>query len=373
MRKLIIALLFGGLVMGSLAPSARTIYVSAGTAHLASASEVIQLVNQLRAANGLAPYRVDRALMAAAQAHSEYQAANGITSHSGKGGSRPRDRAVASGYGGGAVVYISENIASGTSLTASQAVGWWQGDNLHLTTMISSRYTDVGAGVAEADGIVYYTLDVGYVAGQEGQPPAAPPNPGGSPAGGSGENPTPAGTPLAAVFPIQVATPRPDGSIVHEVQPGQALWNIAAVYEVGLSYLMMLNNLSESALIYPGDKLLIRPPDPTPVPEFSPTPSVITPEATLDSPEAPSPTPTRKTATPQLRAQNQLESRTPTPKVISQAAVPPAAIDEKLLSDPPALADLPRKRFDPILILIGGLVVLGTSLLVFGSLLGRRR
>lgn len=373
MRRLIIISLLGGLLMGILAASARATYASSSAARLASASELIQLVNQLRAANGLPPYRIDRALMAAAQAHSEYQAATGITSHSGKGGSRPRDRAVAYGYGGGATVYVSENIATGTNLSASEAVGWWQGDNLHLTTMISSKYTDVGAGVAEANGVVYYTLDVGYVAGQEGQPPPAPSGPGNSPGGGSGSNPAPGGTPVAAVSPIQVATPRPDGSIVHEVQPGQALWNIAAVYEVGLSYLIALNNLSESALIYPGDKLLIRPPNPTPVPQFSPTPAALTPETTLTSAGEPTQTQPRKTATPQSRGQTQLEALTSTPQVISQAAVPSAEAEEKVAATPQVHADLPQKRFDPILIWIGGLVVLGTSLLIFGSLLGRRR
>lgn len=373
MRRLIIALLLGGWVMGILAPSARATYASSSATRHASASEVIQLVNQLRAANGLAPYRVDRALMATAQAHSEYQAANGITSHSGKGGSRPHDRVVAYGYGGGAAVYVSENIASGTHLSAGQAVGWWQGDNLHLTTMISSKYTDVGAGVAEADGVVYYTLDVGYVAGQEGQPPESPPTPDNSSGGGSASTPALRGTPVAAVSPIQVATPRPDGSIVHEVQPGQALWNIAAVYEVGLSYLMLLNNLNESALIYPGDKLVIRPPDPTPVPQISPTPMAVTPQETFNSPEATSRFQDRKTTTPQFQPQTKLESETPTPRVVSRAVVPPAAIEDELSSDPQILVDLPRKRFDPILILIGVLVVLGTSLLIFGSLLGRRR
>lgn len=39
-----------------------------------SGQEVIDLVNQLRAANGLALYRPDSALMAAAQGHSETMA-----------------------------------------------------------------------------------------------------------------------------------------------------------------------------------------------------------------------------------------------------------------------------------------------------------
>jgi len=155
MRRLIIAALIGGLVLSILASTNRAVQASKIPARLASASEIIQYVNQLRAANGLPPYKVDSALMAAAQSHSDYQAATGITSHTGKGGSRPRDRAVAYGYGNGAAVYVSENIATGTNLSASEAVGWWQGDSLHLTTMLSSKYTDVGAGVAEANGVVY--------------------------------------------------------------------------------------------------------------------------------------------------------------------------------------------------------------------------
>jgi len=78
-----------------------------------SAYDVIAAVNQLRAANGLPPYQVNGSLMAAAQSHSEYMAANGIVSHTGSGGSRPRDRAIAAGYGGGNQVYVSENIAGG--------------------------------------------------------------------------------------------------------------------------------------------------------------------------------------------------------------------------------------------------------------------
>ena len=87
-----------------------------------SPSEVIQLVNQLRRANGLPRYEVNSALMAAAQAHSEYQAAIGSVTHTGAGGTRPRDRAIAMGYGGGGSVFVSENIMGGTNLAAQKAV-----------------------------------------------------------------------------------------------------------------------------------------------------------------------------------------------------------------------------------------------------------
>ena len=61
------------------------------------------------------------------------------------------------------------------------------------------------------------------------------------------------------VIPIQVAAPNPDGSVVHVVQEGQTLWNIAAAYQVNLQEILALNGLSDGALIYPGQKLLIKP------------------------------------------------------------------------------------------------------------------
>jgi len=208
MSKTIFRILLVLLLLGCLAgPPGRSSAASL-PAKPASASEILQLVNQLRAANGLPAYKTNSALVAAAQAHSDYQAETRSTSHTGQGGSRPRDRAVAWGYGGGAAVYVSENIATGTNLTASEAMGWWQGDGIHLNTMLSSKYRDAGAGMAEADGMVYFTLDVGYVAGEEGQPPAAPTQPGGNPGGTPGGE---VGGPVPIVIPVQVATPGADG------------------------------------------------------------------------------------------------------------------------------------------------------------------
>lgn len=338
----------------------------------ASASDVLQIVNQLRAANGLPPYKANSALMAAAQSHSEFQAASGTASHTGKGGSRPRDRAVAWGYGGGGAVYVSENIASGTSLTASEAVGWWQGDGLHLSTMLSPNYRDAGVGVAEADGIVYYTLDVGYVAGDESSPPPAPPGQGGKP----GSTPaSPPGTAVAAVIPVVAATPHADGSITHEVQPGQALWSISAIYKVSLPFLLTLNGLSEDTLIYPGDKLLIRPPKATPSPKASPTlQSSETPVATHTPARAKS-NPTRSTPSTQpdstqeqslalAKAPHEASPSAGTTEISAQEARTGMAVED---GSPPAVLAVPAsERIDPLLIVIGGLVLIGTIFLLLG-------
>ncbi len=346
-------------------------------AALYNASEVIQLVNQLRRANGLPAYRVNSALMAAAQSHSEYQAATGNASHTGKGGSRPHDRAVAYGYGGGAAVSVSENIYSGSNASAAQAVGWWQGDGLHLGTMLSSSYRDAGAGVAQADGVTYFTLVVGYVSGDQGQP-GSPGGSGGSPSnpptGTPGNQPAPAGTAVAFLVPIQVATPRPDGSLVHEVQWGQFLLNIAETYEVELPYLLVLNGLTASTVIYPGDKLLIHPADPTPT--VQPSPTLVDTATATRTVGRPTQTPASRTSTSEgqaaIAAAN-ADAGSPSP-----GAVAASAGDQEDTANAPAgqLAGESsagsRGGLDPLLLVIGVLVVGGTVLMLFGSAVSRR-
>lgn len=323
--------------------------VSRASGSTDSASEVIQLVNQLRRANGLPAYKVNQALMAAAQAHSAYQAAQGSITHTGQGGSRPRDRAVANGYGDGAAVSVSENIAGGVNLSASEAVSWWQGDNLHMTTMLSSSYQDAGAGMASSGDTVYYTLVVGSITGSapaqeaEGtsQPSASP-------------RQTPGTTAIAAA-PIVIATPGPDGAVVHVVEQGQVLWNIAEAYKVSLAELMTLNSLTDRSVIFPGEKLLIQRAEAT---------AVISATQTLSA-----------TAT------TILPSRTPpptrTPEISTPTAVAVALLTEG--DEPPSQPGVESSKQrpagflnDPVLILIGVLVVVGTGLVLAGNIMKRQ-
>src|SRR4030043_1255227 len=81
-----------------------------GSAKAGDAYSLIDAVNNLRAANGLPAYQVNSILMAVAQGHSDYQAAIGQVTHTGAGGTRPRDRAAAAGYGGGANFFMSEKL-----------------------------------------------------------------------------------------------------------------------------------------------------------------------------------------------------------------------------------------------------------------------
>jgi len=255
----------GALLLGVLAVMAARPYGTAGGPSRQAANDLIAEVNALRADNGLPAFQVDPILMAVAQAHTDYQVAAGTTTHYSPDGSRPR------GYGGGAIVFISENIAGGTGLTPAEAVGWWQGDDPHLNTMLGPNYTDIGAGAGESGGVWRYTLDAGYVAGGSYVAPTS----------------APAGAGPAPISPgFILSTAEPDGSIVHVVQAGQSLWTIAAYYEVDIEVLRGLNKLAASPLLHTGDKIVVQP-------AMTQTP---TPEPTL--PATPVPTPSRTVARP---------------------------------------------------------------------------
>jgi LysM repeat protein len=240
-----------------------------------SASELIDAVNRLRADNGMDPLKVDPILMAVAQAQSSYNASNGELSHYGPSGKLTREDVMDAGYGGGATVFASENIAVGSSLTPGEAVEMWTGDEPHLNTMLGQYYRDVGAGVAESDGSVYYTLVTGYVAGGLSANSTVP-----APGSGAAYAPRPQ--------PVITATARPDGGITHVVQEGQTLWTIAAIYGIDLAQLLSLNGLTADSFVHPGDEITIRPaatPTATPAPPPTATPSPAPPAATPSAEE----------------------------------------------------------------------------------------
>ncbi len=292
---------------------------------------LIDAVNSLRAANGMPSYEANSILMSIAQAHSEYQAAIGQVTHSGEGGTAPRDRAAGAGYGGGGTFFISENIAGGTDLSIDGAISMWLGDAPHIQTMLGANYRDIGAGVAEANGFVYYTIDVAYVAGAGNYSPPASYTPGG---------PTP-----IPIYLVQTATPKPDGSITHTVRSGQTLEGIAKAYGISVAELKELNNLSGDA-IYVGDTLLIqRANTPGPTSTVAPT---ITPTRRATSTHAPTRTPTS----------------TPIPAV-TDTADPAASVQKAAIE--PASDTLGNILVIAIIVLAAG----GVLLMVVGGLIKR--
>lgn len=198
--------------------------------------DLVSAVNALRASYGLAPYRISPILMYTAQSQADFLAATGTMTHTGPGGSGLTDRLLAAGYplagelaAGG---FRAENITGGNeSMPTQAAVDQWAADELHLDTMISPNLTEIGAGVAVSNGRVYYVIDCA-----QSKTTAAPEAP-------------------SAV--AMISTPNSNGEVIHEVQLGQTLWQLAIAYNVKIEEIRALNNLLDNS-ISAGTKLLIK-------------------------------------------------------------------------------------------------------------------
>ncbi len=226
-----------------------------------SAFDVINAVNLLRASNGLSELQVNTSLMAAAQSHSEYQAAISTSSHADAAGGIVTGRVAASGYGSGAEIVAGENVAAltiGIDNSVSIIVNEIWADSVHRGAMLNPKYSDIGVGVACDETMVYITLNV---AGLKGGTAMAPAGQAGSV--GGGVNPP--------VLPRVTSTPQADGTVYHLVGYGQTLGTIAGMYGVTVQQLVDRNNVDPDR-IYAGQKLWIMKVDtPTAVPTDLPT------------------------------------------------------------------------------------------------------
>ncbi|WP_322506585.1 LysM peptidoglycan-binding domain-containing protein [Anaerolinea sp.] len=306
--------------------------LSSVQAQAGTPEELIAAVNALRAQRGLPALTVSTALMAASQSHAEYQASIKSITHTGAGNTRPKDRAIAAGYGGGAAVFVSENIAGGTNLSVQDAITLYWSDDVYMNTMLNPNFQHVGAGVAFSGDMVYYTLVVGSTSGSSNALPV--PN-----------TPTLTSTPApalaqATITPPAAATSTPDESQMYEVQPGDTLWGIALTYQVSMEDIKRWNNLPATPNLWPGDRLIVQP-------SFTPAPSATgTPLPTV---------------TPTLAF-----TATPMPTII----VPVTAIT--MTSTPETTS--PSSRFSPLPFIGIGLIVLsvlGMILLFVGKLQGK--
>ena len=237
-----------------------------------TAYDLIVSVNALRASHGLSAYSANSILTGVAQAQANYMASIGHWSDYGPGGSLVGQRLLAAGYplagdlsGCSASAFpcgiVSQNVIQGTSsMTAQAAVSAWMGDSQHQIALLSANLYDIGAGVTNSGGYVYYVIVCAASGGS-----------GSRQSGTQSANGTPASQGQLITMAI-VSTPDQAGNIYHVVQPGQALWQIAIAYKVKINDIKSLNSLT-SDIIYPNQKLLIaRAGTPTPVsPTAKPT------------------------------------------------------------------------------------------------------
>ena len=230
--------------------------------------EIIGMVNGLRASYGLPALIEDAILNSTTYITAQQMAANGVCAHIGG----VRERVAAAGFGGGATVFATENIACSPDATMDWLMNVW-GDADHMMPMVESRYTHIGAAAyTDSDGLTYYVLHAAYSAGTGSVNPPAPVD-------------NPADTVIDTsqlVEPVFTVTPQDDGSIVHVVKYGHTLFSIATWYNVSMEEIIALNNLGSSSLL-DGQKLIIRL---APTATITPTPITPTPTATRNAPLA---------------------------------------------------------------------------------------
>jgi LysM repeat protein len=136
--------------------------------------------------------------------------------------------------------------------------------------MLNEYAVQIGAGVAQADNIVYYVLNVAV------DYSVSP----------TSSTLTVKSTGTPDVVPVEVSTPASDGSIIHVVEKGQALWSIAITYGVTVDQIRALNGLSEDDAIYEGESLLVRAAY-TATPTLTPTNTPMPPTRTPIPPQTP--------------------------------------------------------------------------------------
>jgi LysM repeat protein len=170
--------------------------------------------------------------------------------------------------------------------------------------------------------------------------------------GGSEDGSTSQGSVPEVIVPVETATPMPDGSIIHEVQQGQAPLHIAKAYAVELSQLFELNELTFDSIIQPGDKLVVQPAQKalTPSPDISLERVEVHDDVKVTS--NPTRTPVPKTDTPKATIIATSDSAQPKPN--------DSSITQQLISR------TQRLGVDIILIVIVVLIFVGSVLLLFG-------
>ncbi len=98
--------------------------------------------------------------------------------------------------------------------------------------------------------------------------PSSPPLPQADPTAAPqpGPSPTAVASLSTSPLPAHTATPRPDGAIVHDVEPGETLLGIAGRYGVELGELLVANGLESESILTIGQPIVITMVSPTPSP-----------------------------------------------------------------------------------------------------------
>jgi uncharacterized protein YkwD len=114
-------------------------------------SQVIALINQERANEGVGALSANSSLTLAARNHSQDMACNNFFSHTSPTTGSPFDRILAAGY---SYSSAAENIGAGYS-SAAAVVEAWMNSSGHRDNILNSNYVNVGLGYAYWNGSTY--------------------------------------------------------------------------------------------------------------------------------------------------------------------------------------------------------------------------
>ncbi|MBR1444892.1 MAG: hypothetical protein IJ583_15325 [Firmicutes bacterium] len=117
------------------------------------AVQVLDLVNNERAKNGLSPLTLDNALSAVAQAKSEDMKNKNYFSHTSPTYGSPFDMMKQFGI---SYTYAGENIAKGQK-TPEQVVTAWMNSEGHRANILNKNFTKMGLGYTASGSTTYWT------------------------------------------------------------------------------------------------------------------------------------------------------------------------------------------------------------------------
>ncbi|MFF5781455.1 CAP domain-containing protein [Streptomyces virginiae] len=140
-------LALGGAATALAVPAASASASVTRSVQQSSPDEILALVNAEREKAGCEPLTVDPRLAAAAQAHADDMAANGLTAHTGSDGSSDLARMEKAGYSPAGP--SSENVSGpGHQSSKSHVDGWMASTRGHRAAILNCTYKQTGIGTS---------------------------------------------------------------------------------------------------------------------------------------------------------------------------------------------------------------------------------
>ena len=233
------------------------------TAAQGDRNDLLARINNLRLSLGLPAYTLNGTLNAAALNHARWLTRTGQSSHFQEDNTGPRTRAKQAGFSSN---WVSENYYFGRRASAQTAWNWWLNSPAHYAGITSPNYDSIGIASVSGDSRNAFVLVFGNSSGR-------------LPALQTGAN-TSAGRVVAPAAPSYVVGRDEVGNIMHEVQAGDTMGEIALLYGytwADIKYMLEINSMTEEdiRLLKPGSVFLVPPKDGTFTP--SPAPATATP------------------------------------------------------------------------------------------------